>query len=103
MNHPFGILEGTVLLALLSRLRSDVLWSKQLYHYVVRDWENGDPAFLAPPAERAKPRLDHLYNADVISMPNKWEYPWYPAWDMAFHCLSLRWSIPNSRRSSSCS
>jgi hypothetical protein len=59
-----------------------VLWSKQYYHYVVRDWLSGDPAQPAPPSERAAGRnhqWPHLYNADVISMPDKWEYPWYAA------------------------
>ncbi len=69
-----------------------LLWSKQFYHYVVRDWLQGDPAFPPPPAERRTGRnreWTHLYNADVISMPDKWEYPWYAAWDLAFHCLPL--------------
>jgi hypothetical protein len=69
-----------------------LLWSKQFYHYVVRDWLNGDPAFPSPPPERKRGRNSewkHLYNADVISMPDKWEYPWYAAWDLAFHCVPL--------------
>jgi hypothetical protein len=69
-----------------------VLWSKQFYHYVVEEWLNGDPAQPAPPGERTQGRnreWGHLYNADVISMPDKWEYPWYAAWDLAFHCIPL--------------
>jgi hypothetical protein len=69
-----------------------LLWSKQFYHYVVNDWLKGDPAQPAPPAERKRGRnheWTHLYNADVISMPDKWEYPWYAAWDLAFHCVPL--------------
>jgi hypothetical protein len=69
-----------------------VLWSKQFYHYVVRDWLQGDPAAPPPPSERLNGRnreWSHLYNADVISMPDKWEYPWYAAWDLAFHCVPL--------------
>jgi hypothetical protein len=69
-----------------------MLWSKQFYHYVVRDWLAGDPAGPAPPAGRRGGRNSqwtHLYNADVISMPDKWEYPWYAAWDLAFHCVPL--------------
>ena len=69
-----------------------MLWSKQFYHYVVRDWLKGDPAFPPPPPERLNGRnreWSHLYNADVISMPDKWEYPWYAAWDLAFHCVPL--------------
>jgi Glycosyl hydrolase family 63 C-terminal domain len=69
-----------------------LLWSKQFYHYVVRDWLEGDPGQPAPPANRQGGRnhdWKHLYNADVISMPDKWEYPWYAAWDLAFHCVAL--------------
>ncbi len=69
-----------------------MLWSKQFYHYVVRDWLNGDPSQPKPPVERSSGRnheWSHLYNADVISMPDKWEYPWYAAWDLAFHCVPL--------------
>jgi Mannosylglycerate hydrolase MGH1-like glycoside hydrolase domain len=69
-----------------------LLWSKQYYHYVVKDWLEGDPAQPAPPHDRRYGRnreWTHLYNADVISMPDKWEYPWYAAWDLAFHCVAL--------------
>jgi Glycosyl hydrolase family 63 C-terminal domain len=69
-----------------------MLWSKQFYHYVVRDWLEGDPDPPPPPPERKQGRnheWTHLYNADVISMPDKWEYPWYAAWDLAFHCIPL--------------
>ena len=69
-----------------------MLWSKQFYHYVVEDWLRGDPNQPPPPAERLQGRnheWTHLYNADVISMPDKWEYPWYAAWDLAFHCVPL--------------
>jgi len=69
-----------------------LLWSKQFYHYVVREWLAGDPQQPAPPAERTRGRnheWTHLFNSDVISMPDKWEYPWYAAWDLAFHCVPL--------------
>jgi hypothetical protein len=69
-----------------------LLWSKQFYHYIVRDWLAGDPAMPKPPQSRLKGRNSdwgHLYNSDVISMPDKWEYPWYAAWDLAFHCIPL--------------
>jgi hypothetical protein len=69
-----------------------LLWTKQFFHYHVRRWLDGDPAGPPPPAERRNGRNRewlHLYNADVISMPDKWEYPWYAAWDLAFHCLPL--------------
>jgi hypothetical protein len=69
-----------------------LLWSKQFYHYDVREWLDGDPAFPPPPKERLSGRNSgwrHLYNSDIISMPDKWEYPWYAAWDLAFHCIPL--------------
>ena len=69
-----------------------MLWSKQFYHYVVKRWLEGDPKTPAPPQERLNGRnhqWENLYNADVISMPDKWEYPWYAAWDLAFHCIPL--------------
>ncbi len=69
-----------------------LLWSKQFYHYVVREWLDGDPGCPPPPAERLKGRNSdwrNVYNADVLSMPDSWEYPWYAAWDLAFHTLPL--------------
>jgi len=69
-----------------------MLWSKQFYHYVVKQWSEGDPGNPPPPAERLNGRnkdWPHLYNTDVVSMPDKWEYPWYAAWDLAFHCIPL--------------
>jgi len=71
---------------------SGMLWSKQFYHYDVYTWLEGDPAGPEPPAERLHGRnkdWTHLYNDDIISMPDKWEYPWYAAWDLAFHCIPL--------------
>ena len=67
-----------------------LLWTKQYYHYVVEDWLQGDPT--QPPPQRHNPRnLDwiHLFNDDIISMPDKWEFPWFAAWDLAFHCIPL--------------
>ena len=69
-----------------------LLWSKQFYHYVVEQWLDGDPAYPQPPESRKQGRnhkWPHLYNADIISMPDKWEYPWYAAWDLAFHAIPL--------------
>jgi hypothetical protein len=69
-----------------------MLWSKQWYHYDVRRWLTGDPAQPPPPPERLHGRnadWAHLYNEDVVSMPDKWEYPWYAAWDLAFHTIAL--------------
>jgi len=68
-----------------------LFWSKQFYHYDIRNWLEGDPSGPPPPKERTMERnhtWTHLYNADVISMPDKWEYPWYAAWDTAFHCVA---------------
>ncbi|HEX5690249.1 MAG TPA: hypothetical protein VFX76_09620, partial [Roseiflexaceae bacterium] len=69
-----------------------MLWSKQFYYYDVDDWLQGDPAQPAPPAERNRGRNNewrHLNTADIISMPDTWEYPWFAAWDLAFHCIPL--------------
>jgi hypothetical protein len=69
-----------------------MLWSKQYYHYDVERWLAGDPAGPPPPDRRKDARnaaWSHLNNADVISMPDKWEYPWFAAWDLAFHCVAL--------------
>ena len=69
-----------------------LLLSKQYYAYDVARWLKGDPAGPEPPRSRRKGRnaeWTHLFNADVISMPDKWEYPWYAAWDLAFHCVPL--------------
>jgi hypothetical protein len=69
-----------------------MLWSKQFYYYNVDQWLKGDPEGPKPSEERMKGRNSdwkHLVNADIISMPDKWEYPWYAAWDLAFHCLAL--------------
>ncbi len=77
---------------IMRRALSGMLWSKQLYHYNVEQWLEGDSNFAPPPPERRSGRNAgwlHLDNFDVISMPDKWEYPWYAAWDLAFHCVSL--------------
>jgi hypothetical protein len=69
-----------------------LLWNKQFYEYVIADWLEGDPNQPTPPAQRKAGRNQdwkHLYNRDVISMPDKWEYPWYASWDLAFHMIPL--------------
>ena len=69
-----------------------MLWSKQYYNFNIERWLKGDPTQPAPPPERKKGRNHqwvHLDNEDIISMPDKWEYPWYAAWDLAFHCLPI--------------
>ena len=65
-------------------------WSKQFYYYVVKEWLRGDALQPAPPSVRTRGRntnWKHIYNRDIISMPDKWEYPWYAAWDLAFHMI----------------
>ena len=67
-----------------------MIWSKQFYYYDVAKWLKGDPLEPKPPTERSSGRntsWKHLNNADIISMPDKWEYPWYASWDLAFHCI----------------
>lgn len=69
-----------------------MLWSKQYFNIDIPRWLNGDPGQPAPPASRQTGR-NHIWhslnNEDIISMPDKWEYPWYAAWDLAFHCIPL--------------
>jgi hypothetical protein len=87
---PAGIDADTK--AIQRQAFAGLLWSKQFYHFVVKQWLDGDPAFAHPPSGRKAGRNNtwgHLYNADVISMPDKWEYPWYAAWDLAFHCVAF--------------
>jgi hypothetical protein len=81
---------------------SGLLWSKQYYHFVVKDWLEGDPLQPPPPPQRRRARnheWTHVYNADVVSMPDKWEYPWYAAWDLAFHCVPLALVDPDFAKS----
>ncbi|MCR9017239.1 MGH1-like glycoside hydrolase domain-containing protein [Aquiflexum gelatinilyticum] len=69
-----------------------MMWSKQFYYYNVERWLEGDSGRYVPPKERKKGRNSdwrHLYNQDIISMPDKWEYPWYAVWDSAFHCIPI--------------
>ena len=69
-----------------------LLWTKQFYHYIVDQWLDGDPDQPPPPDERKHGRNSawrHLYNERVVSMPDKWEFPWYASWDLAFHCIPL--------------
>ena len=69
-----------------------MIWCKQFYHYRLREWLQGDPGQPPPPRERLRGRnwqWQHLYNERVMSMPDAWEYPWYAAWDLAFHCIPL--------------
>jgi hypothetical protein len=69
-----------------------LLWSKQFYHIAIKNWIDGDPDQPSPPSSRHYGRnhdWPHLFNRDIISMPDKWEYPWYAAWDLAFHMIPM--------------
>ncbi len=69
-----------------------LLWSKQFYHYVIDGWLKGDSSQFRPPGERLEGRnreWAHLHSQDIISMPDKWEYPWFAAWDLAFHMIPM--------------
>jgi hypothetical protein len=86
----------------LRQALAGMLWSKQFYHYDVERWLEGDPAGPTPPSARWHGRNSdwtQLDNRDVISMPDKWEYPWYAAWDLAFHCVALAWVDPEFAKS----
>jgi hypothetical protein len=85
-------LEDADLRSIQRQALAGMIWSKQFYHFNVRKWLNGDPLQPPPPPERKKARnyeWGHLNNSDIISMPDKWEYPWYASWDLAFHCIPL--------------
>jgi hypothetical protein len=80
------------------RAVAGLLWGRKAYRYEVREWLEGDPNQPPPPADRRTGRNSswrHLYNADVISMPDEWEYPWYAAWDLAFHTIPLAFVDPD--------
>ncbi|MEH1840684.1 MAG: glucosidase [Nostoc sp.] len=75
-----------------------MLWSKQFYLYIIEDWLKGDPATLTPPDSRRSVRNAdwvHVYIDDVLSMPDTWEYPWFAAWDLAFHTIPLAMIDPD--------
>jgi hypothetical protein len=75
-----------------------LLWSKQYYHYVVSDWLDGDPVQPVPPPERLEGRNSdwrHFFTRDVLSMPDKWEFPWFASWDLGFHCVALAYVDPH--------
>lgn len=78
-----------------------MLWNRQCYHYNIFDWLQGDPGQPPPPAERMNGRnhdWQHLNSNEVLSMPDKWEYPWFAAWDLSFHCVSLALADPESAK-----
>ncbi|MCC7084105.1 MAG: glucosidase, partial [Pirellulales bacterium] len=88
--HPPAMTDDQQLVA--RQAFAGLLWSKQYYHYDVYRWLKGDPTQPTPPESRWQGRNSHwkeLHNADVILMPDTWEYPWYAAWDLAFHCVAM--------------
>jgi hypothetical protein len=75
-----------------------LLWSKQYYHYVITDWLEGDPSQPPPPPERRNGRNSdwlQFFSRDVLSMPDKWEFPWFASWDLGFHCVALAYIDPH--------
>ncbi len=79
-----------------------LFWSKQFYHFVIETWLNGDPGMPPPPEQRKLGRdhkWRHLFNEDIISMPDKWEYPWYASWDLAFHTVAIAPADPDFSKS----
>ncbi len=75
--------------AIYRQAMAGLIWNQVFYYYHVRDWVNGDPAQPAPPAHRSHPNQDwtHLFARDVLSVPDKWEFPWFAVWDTAFHMV----------------
>ncbi|MHB1847210.1 MAG: MGH1-like glycoside hydrolase domain-containing protein, partial [Deltaproteobacteria bacterium] len=88
LRRPLGTDERRV----ARQACAGILWSKQFYGYVVKDWLEGDPGGPPPAASRRQGRnreWTHVYTRDVLSMPDKWEYPWFAAWDLAFHMVAF--------------
>jgi hypothetical protein len=87
---------------IMRQAQSGLIWSKQFYYYEVTRWLKGDPGQPAPPPERLNGRnhdWPHVFNRDVLSMPDKWEYPWYASWDLAFHVLEMSRTDPSFAKS----
>ena len=91
--HGFsGVANPTAAMRIAREAEANLMWSKQFYNYGVLEWMQGDPVYPQPPAERRSGRNSgwlHLYNRDVISMPDNWEFPWYASWDLAFHMVAF--------------
>jgi Glycosyl hydrolase family 63 C-terminal domain len=92
-NLFYGVDENApVALQIARQAHAGLLWSKQFYHFAVLQWLEGDPAYPEPPVDRWYGRNSewkHLYNRDVISIPDNWEFPWYASWDLAFHMIAF--------------
>ena len=96
-----GDLDGTAK-GVQRQAFAGMFWSKQFYHFVVQTWLDGDSAMPVPPEQRKSGRDSkwmHLFNEDIISMPDKWEYPWYAAWDLAFHAVAIAPADPDFSKS----
>jgi hypothetical protein len=92
--HDFVMEEGqpTTAMQIAREAEANLMWSKQFYNYGVLEWMQGDPVYPSPPPSRWHSRNCswlHLYNRDVISMPDNWEFPWYASWDLAFHMVAF--------------
>lgn len=97
---PFSLSQDMLLVQ--RQAFAGMLWTKQFYYYDVEKWLKGDSATFTPPTERKYGRNRewfHLNNEDIISMPDKWEYPWFAAWDLAFHCIPLAMLDPDFAKS----
>jgi hypothetical protein len=84
--------------AVVRQADAGLVWSRKFYHYIVEHWLDGDPAQPPPPEARKRGRnrgWDQLWARDVIAMPDGWEYPWFAAWDLAFHCVAMARFDPN--------
>jgi hypothetical protein len=82
---------------IMRQAQAGLIWSKQFYYYEVTRWLKGDPGQPPPPTERLQGRNHdwvHVFNRDILSMPDKWEYPWFASWDLAFHAVELARSDP---------
>jgi hypothetical protein len=91
--QPAGATDDEALV--MRQAFAGMIWSQQFYHYDVVRWLDGDPTQPTPPPRRKRGRnaeWGHLNNHDVIAMPDKWEYPWYASWDLAFHCVVLAYT-----------
>ncbi|MFT4022805.1 MAG: glucosidase [Flavihumibacter sp.] len=91
-------ISDTELKSLHRQAIAGMLWNKQFYSYKVQQWLDGDPSQPPPPKSREKGRnahCTHIYNDDVVSVPDKWEFPWYAAWDLGFHCVTLALADPD--------
>ncbi|MDX2190939.1 MAG: glucosidase [Bacteroidota bacterium] len=83
---------NTDIVELLKQAYAGMMWGKQFYHFNLKQWFNGDPGQHPPPENRKNGRnsgWEHIDAHDIISMPDKWEYPWFAAWDSAFHCIAI--------------